>query len=101
MGAGSTPRRCRLAGSFEPGTAHLHLEPEGRYTREACAARSITGDDRGVGASWTSAYRPDVSLGVGLRSAAREEETPPDRRLQGATNRYRRDRAGGGRPDSH
>jgi hypothetical protein len=24
MGAGSTPRRCRLAGSFEPGTAHLH-----------------------------------------------------------------------------
>jgi hypothetical protein len=27
-----------------------------------------------MGASWACAYRPDVSLGVGLRSAAREEE---------------------------
>jgi hypothetical protein len=34
----------------------------------------MTGNDRGVGASWASAYRPDVSFGVGLRSAARAEE---------------------------
>jgi hypothetical protein len=34
----------------------------------------MTGVDRGVGASWASAYRPDVSFGVGLRRAARVEE---------------------------
>jgi hypothetical protein len=49
------------------GLPHAHVGGGGER------ALAITGDYRGVGGSWTSAYPPDVSLAVGLRSGAREE----------------------------